>query len=699
MKKIVLTLFSISVSLLGFTQNLVMNGEFTNLGMCVGCTDAGINSVVVPVTFSTSSNPEITKATGWKFGYAQALNGSTGTPDLYSAAGLSTTVTIPECNLGTVPAGPPCHYFSPIGPITPTDEMKNYARFAMIGSSQVNEMAGESLLGTLNSSLVPGSKYVFKCRVNTFSSGTNFIIQFRNSGSTSYSYGTMVEQNVPINPSRDSWTTICFEFELPLDYSGSVLDQIEIGGNINNVFNVGSFFLDQISLKEKIKIDLPQTINVCTNNFQQICGPTFSTDDIYTYEWWGVNQSNALVLLSSFQCYTPSQYGEYTLIMTDECGFTSDHTISVVEGFGPKIPIEDVNYCEEAPALVGLVGPYADALSYAWTFDDGSGPISVGGPNAYQVANQGDGQYCVAIQWSGANVSNLLGCESQSCFTVGNYCEPTIRYCEDECIFTFTPDLIVPSGSTVTYLWDFGNGQTSTDMNPSLQFQNYGVNLVTVTITIDDGFNTTEVVQTFSVFNNCADEICEVNAHFNVATVGIVQLGSPRTYEFSNNSTFSTPNFSVTYEWDINLFNTTTNIGTYNTGDVTVTLPGGKYYVCLTVTVTNLNGVQCVDTYCRVINVPQIPIGNPNPGGGFGNFMKISPNPSNGHFNAILEDKIDASISVDIKVRNMQGKVVYSDTQNGRKQYHINLMNEPSGIYLLELRFDNKKLSKQVVIQ
>ena len=49
-------------------------------------------------------------------------------------------------------------------------------------------------------------------------------------------------------------------------------------------------------------------------------------------------------------------------------------------------------------------------------------------------------------------------------------------------------------GSIVSYLWDFGGGQTSTDAEPSFTFTTVGTHPVTLTVTDNEGASDTESV-------------------------------------------------------------------------------------------------------------------------------------------------------------------------------------------------------------
>jgi hypothetical protein len=184
------------------------------------------------------------------------------------------------------------------------------------------------------------------------------------------------------------------------------------------------------------------TVSVCAGNFQPLCGPNDDGKLVYSYQWYynnPITQTSTLVSggTKGGPCYTPTQYGSFTVVYTDQFGCSNSVSYNIVQGYGPNVHIDDVKYCNEKgspfpslpPSSVGLPGPFSDALSYSWTYDDnsGSGPIAIFG-SSHQTSYLGDGTYCVTILWSDANVPSLLGCTSEACFDVEECCQPNVEF-------------------------------------------------------------------------------------------------------------------------------------------------------------------------------------------------------------------------------------------------------------------------------
>jgi PKD repeat protein len=66
----------------------------------------------------------------------------------------------------------------------------------------------------------------------------------------------------------------------------------------------------------------------------------------------------------------------------------------------------------------------------------------------------------------------------------------------------FTIDAYDPDEGEITYLWSFGDGETTTEQNPSHTYTGYGVHAVTVSVTDED-----EAVVTYSISLNVDPEI------------------------------------------------------------------------------------------------------------------------------------------------------------------------------------------------
>ncbi|MCB0760195.1 MAG: PKD domain-containing protein, partial [Flavobacteriales bacterium] len=165
----------------------------------------------------------------------------------------------------------------------------------------------------------------------------------------------------------------------------------------------------------------------------------------------------------------------------------------------------------------------------------------------------------------------------------------------DDCTINFT-DASTPGGSSFIgcYMWDFGDGSTSIEANPSHTYVNPGTYTVCLTVT---GYNTStmeycECCICYDITVTCSNPACAADACITATMV------SALTYSFD--SSCSTTNGTVTYTWDFG-----DNTPTSNSPNPTHTYATHGYYtVSLTITNT-INGVTCTDIMWYWLQVSQ----------------------------------------------------------------------------------------------
>lgn len=165
----------------------------------------------------------------------------------------------------------------------------------------------------------------------------------------------------------------------------------------------------------------------------------------------------------------------------------------------------------------------------------------------------------------------------------------------DDCDIIFT-DTSAPGGSSsiACYLWDFGDGTTSSDQNPTHSYTQPGTYTVCLTVT---GYDTSsqeycECCICYDITVACTNPPCDADACVNATLIG------PLQYQFD--ALCSSTNGSVTYLWD---FGDSTPTSTSANPQHTYA-NHGSYFVHLTITVT-INGVTCTDDTWYWITVSQ----------------------------------------------------------------------------------------------
>jgi PKD repeat protein len=199
-------------------------------------------------------------------------------------------------------------------------------------------------------------------------------------------------------------------------------------------------------------------------------------------------------------------------------------------------------------------------VSYSWDFGDGTTSTD---PNPYHIYAQ-DGLYVVTL-----TVETSNGCTSvnEILIEVGNNnpwndCEVWIEYTQDDSLtFTFDAFLFaLDSTSTIlTYEWDFGDGSTSNEANPTHTYDEGGFYVVILTVTTDGDCESasgiTFVVTDAPPFPDCdvfIDYIQTGNTSFDFSASTFSANGGPTgvlsySWDFGDGTTSTDPNPSHTY--------------------------------------------------------------------------------------------------------------------------------------------------------
>ncbi len=234
-----------------------------------------------------------------------------------------------------------------------------------------------------------------------------------------------------------------------------------------------------------------------------------------------------------------------------------------------------------------LLNPNQPLANYEWDFGDGTS--GTGQFVTHTFVQAGVAFYTVCLTTTTLDSITNDTCVYTSCQDVyigNNNCQAGYYYYLDSMPLTYQ-FIDYSYGDPNSWLWDFGDGTTSTEQNPLHAFPQQGTYLVCLTIENDS----TGCIDTFcdSVWagNNgqwCFANFCYYPDSSNSLTQHFIDMsgtpvgGTPDTWfwDFGDGSTSTEQNPVYTYA------------GT------------GHYTVCLTIT-DSLN--NCTDTYCEVIRV------------------------------------------------------------------------------------------------
>ncbi len=227
---------------------------------------------------------------------------------------------------------------------------------------------------------------------------------------------------------------------------------------------------------------------------------------------------------------------------------------------------------------------------YNWNFGDGQSGIGQdiihifepGSGNQFQVTlttfsfNPVSGDSCLAISEQLVNVGDTTDCLSDF-YYLPDSIEPLIVHFFDN-----------STGNITSRLWDFGDGDSSVDINPVHSFTAPGSYLVCLTISSDS----------LSVY--CTDTYCaEITVQAGLISEFSFALdtlsGITRNYFFTDNSSGEPNNWDWSFG-DGNFSNIQHPVHQF--------AETGVFNVCLQVTKTFPNGGSLSDTHCEEIAVP-----------------------------------------------------------------------------------------------
>ncbi len=352
--------------------------------------------------------------------------------------------------------------------------------------------------------------------------------------------------------------------------------------------------------------------------------------------------------------HTYSSAGTYTvcLTLTDSCRTKSFcRTITVcndtlLAGFGSS--------------LNGLTVLFSDssinATSISWNFGDGNTSNLTNPQHTFPAP----GYYFVCQTVTDACTSST-------------FCD-TVEVCLDTAVANFS---VSSSGALFNftslslnadrYNWDFGDGNFSSNPNPSHIFSNEGKFTVCL-----------------AVSNDCySDTICQevtVCANRGVSDYTFAKSSLPRSVQFNENVTNA-----ISYSWDFG-----DGSSSNNPNPIKIFADPLVYKVCLTV--TDSCGLQ--DSTCKNVDMTEVGLSELKILAGF----QVYPNPTHGLVRLETNEIADKNLAVELIDLNGK-KVLRSVYPKRERSMELDMSFLPDGIYILRIRLDgyprNIRISKQ----
>ncbi len=319
--------------------------------------------------------------------------------------------------------------------------------------------------------------------------------------------------------------------------------------------------------------------------------------------WWEFGDGQTASVANPVITYTTPGVYNVTLKVTNSkgCTDTAAFTLTVQEGVVAVMQV-DSHVCLGQP-LYFIDLSYAQGSAFItslqWTLGDGNTSTFSEFFHTYDAV----GSYSVKL-----TVTNNLGCVStiNENIKVHDYPIANFAYSATNCVTTPVPflDLTQPAlgGTIVSWLWNFGDGQTSTLQNPEHLYTASGA--YDVSLTVVDKYG-------------CADSETKTVQILSGAIANFSWNINGLTVTFQNNSTFNN-DFAMTW-----YFGDGTSSNLFAPSHTYPSL--GIYEVCLIVTDYTCN---MSDTLCQYVNITGIDDMNlPHVG--------VWPNPTNGQLTIV----------------------------------------------------------------
>jgi hypothetical protein len=331
--------------------------------------------------------------------------------------------------------------------------------------------------------------------------------------------------------------------------------------------------------------------------------------------------------------------------------------------------------CGEMIELDAVPGYFCSNVTYSWTGPNGFAQVgphaSIGPANATH-----GGTYTVQITNANGGCSYI----AQIDVTVQCPCEAKPDFHWDGCNPINFYGVNNGGSPVVAWFWEFGDGQTSTQQNPTHYYAAGGSYKVCLTILATNNHGETCCERICYEVEVCPPGPCHVIPNFGVE----VDYASQTAY-FTDLSTGT--GVACDWRWDFGDGNFASGIQNpvHSYGGP------GFYYVCLTVTFCiydpNTGELidKCSETYCQWITVDQqFSLRQAGKGAPRGDDMvKVFPNPaSNELFIAATE-----FLQPTVRVMSVTGQEVSRATISGKNLYRVDVSTLAPGLYMVEVLY------------
>ncbi|MBQ4819024.1 PKD domain-containing protein [Aquimarina sp. MMG016] len=273
---------------------------------------------------------------------------------------------------------------------------------------------------------------------------------------------------------------------------------------------------------------------------------------------------------------------EPTGVVTDTNGKpTANISTNITQGMAPLAVTFDAS---------GSTDPDGDTLSYSWDF--GNGDTAIGVTTSYEFKDVGDQNITLTVddgKGKSDTASVIIKVLNPAIAIEANFVATPISGTIPLVVNFDSSSSVFPVGSTISYTWDFGDGTSSNDANPSHTYSQSGSYVVTLIISDSISTDVSDVVTITA--NEPNTPVAEANFVSDITT-GI----APVIINFDASTSTSTGGVISSYSWDFG--NGTTGTGVTTSHEFSV---AGEYIITLTIA----DEVGTTDTVSNTVTITE----------------------------------------------------------------------------------------------
>ncbi|MGD9130749.1 MAG: PKD domain-containing protein [Candidatus Bathyarchaeota archaeon] len=327
---------------------------------------------------------------------------------------------------------------------------------------------------------------------------------------------------------------------------------------------------------------------------------------IYSWDFGDGNTDSEVTVSHSYV-----DDGEYTVVLRviDNYGAFGFKTDSIIVKNRPPVAVLDTSSAildkEEVVTFNASrsYDPDGYIVDYSWDFGDGKTATGVTASHSYPAS----GAYTVTLTVTdndGATDSISVTKTVRNKSPVANFTESAHTVYTGENIDFDASGSYDPDGAIVSYLWDFGDGNTATGVTVSHAYADNGIYVVNLTVTDNDGA-TASAHATKTITNRPPVANFTESAH---------TVDTGESIDFDASGSDDIDGTIVSYSWDFGDGNTATGVTTTHSyatsGTYTVTLTvtdndGATDSISVTKTVRNRGPVASFTETAEVVDTEE----------------------------------------------------------------------------------------------